>query len=60
MLFSSPLRSKAFNSFAPPSAHTMYRAGVLYEPSNLILVPQDDTYLSNKLRLGDLDSLMDY
>ena len=60
MVSSSPIRSKSFNSFAPPSAHTMYRADVFHEPSTLILLPQDDAYLSNKPQLEDLGFLMDY
>ena len=60
MVSSSPLRSKSFNSFAPPSAHIMYRADVFYEQSTLILLPQDDAYLSNKLQLEDLNFLMGY
>ena len=60
MVSFSPLSPKSFNSFAPPSAHTMYRADVFYEPSTLILLPQDDAYLSNKPQVEDLDFLMDY
>ena len=60
MLSSSPLRSKSLNSFAPPSAHTMNRADVFYERSTLMLLPQYDAYLSNRLQLEDLNPLMDY